>query len=115
MASPSSPSLRNGRIWLTSRHRLKPAQPPRSELATARVLSEVECFGIRGRVGMGGTLALTARVLGREPERLRVPCRAECANGAVAEGALSMELPPLAAYASPDDARRLWQELSTRH
>ena len=83
-----------------------------SEFASTCLLSEVERFALRREVGMGDSLAIAATVLAREPERLRVECRADCAGSAVAEGVLSVDVLPLAACASPRETRSLWRELS---
>jgi len=83
-----------------------------SEFASTCLLSEVERFALRREVGMGDSLAIAATVLAREPERLRVECRADCADSAVAEGVLSVEVLPLAACAPPQETRSLWRELS---
>jgi len=83
-----------------------------SDFASTSVLSEVERFALLREVGAGDSLALTAAVLAREAERVRVECRAECGGQAVAEGVLVVELLPLPACAPPEDARSLWRELS---
>ena len=85
-----------------------------SEFASTCLLTEVERFVLHREVGMGDSLALAVTVLACEPDRLRVECRAECRGQVVAEGVLSVELLPLSACASPEDARSLWCELSAR-
>ncbi|HUT35539.1 MAG TPA: hypothetical protein VNE39_18770 [Planctomycetota bacterium] len=86
-----------------------------SQFASTCLLGEVERFALLREVGIGDSLALATTVLAREPDRLRVECRAESGGQAVAEGVLSVALLPLAACAPPEDTRSLWRELSAPH
>jgi len=82
-----------------------------SGFAQTSAVGEVEHFSFPGEARMGEVLSIAAEVVARDGSTLKAACRVSCKGRPVAEGALSMNLMPMAEGFDRAMVEGTWREL----
>ncbi len=82
-----------------------------SDFSLSSTLLEVERFAFEHETHPGAVLTVTATVLDKQDDTLKVSCNVMSGNRRCGHGVITCALIPLADIASVEDSRTLWREL----